>query len=117
VFQLYIDSFYLTVTTIYPVFTNTMSTTSYDIMTLILCIKQPVISLRLMVVNTNTPIPVKILAPRRLITTRRVRVRRPQAHDGPGGRPVGWHKLSRRLSRRFLVRPVTELKKTNKCTE
>ena len=34
-----------------------------------------------------------------MITTRRARVRRPQAHDRPGGRPVGRHKLSRRLSR------------------
>jgi len=49
-------------------------------------------------------IPVKILAPRGLITTRRARARRPQ--DGPGGRSVGRHKLSRRLSRRFLVRHV-----------
>jgi len=37
---------------------------------------------------------------RGLITTRRAKARRPQVHDGPGGRPVGRHKLSRRLSRR-----------------
>jgi len=63
-----------------------------------------------------THIPVKILAPRGLITTRRARVRRPQAHDRPGGRPVGRHKLSRRPVA-FSATPIFRPQWTKNNTE